>query len=59
MKINPNEINMFMWKWQAKLYAMRVRRRGYKATVVYEGENWLMLGGRWGVRIDEIKGKTK
>ena len=53
--INVNE--MFMWKWQAEFYAWRARRAGYVATVVYEGSNWIELGGCWSVRLENKETK--
>jgi hypothetical protein len=58
-KFNTGVIEMFMWKWTAQFYAWRARRAGYTATVVYQGENWLLLGGRWGVSLDKSTGASK
>jgi hypothetical protein len=49
---NPYVIKMFMWKWSAEIYAWRARRVGYKTEVIYEGSNWLELGGCWGVKLN-------
>ena len=53
MEFSPNVIKMFMFKISAKTYANRARRKGYKATVRFEGNNWFLLGGRWGVKLED------
>lgn len=56
-KYNPYVMQMFMWKWQAELYAWKARRRGFETEIIREGNNWLLLGGRWSVRLDGNKRK--
>ena len=55
MKINPNVIQMFMFKAEAKFYAWKARRKGYKAKIRKEGSgwSWITLGGRYSVRLDK------
>jgi len=53
MTFNASVIEMFMWRWTARVYAWRARRAGYTATVKYEGGNWIALGGRYGVVLDK------
>ena len=53
MSFDPGVVEMFMFKWAARLYAWRARRAGYKAEVVDEGTNWLLNGGRWGVKLGD------
>ena len=56
MKINPNVIQMFMFKAEAKFYAWKARRKGYKTTISREGiggDTWIALGGYWSVKLEE------
>jgi hypothetical protein len=59
MDFNPSVMPMFMWQWQAEIYAWRARRNGFDAEVVYEGSNWIELGGQWSVKLSERTNKEK
>ena len=55
MKFDPSVCKMFMWKWTAEIYAHLARENGYDAEVIFEGNNWIELGGRWSVNIKDKK----
>ena len=53
--MNPNVIEIFAFKWRARLYAMRARMKGYNAYILDYGRHGshLPFVHKWAVEIEE------